>query len=199
MISTTNLGKVIATSDTSESNAKRDLYLTKDISQESLDDVVKRINEINDFDKYQEELFKIHKQKYKRQPIKIHLSSYGGSVYCGLGLIGTIKSSKTPVHVIASGKVMSMGFLITIAAHKSYARPYTTFMYHALSSMSSGQLGDLIDHVDECNRLQIILDKIVTDNTNIPQKRLKKCQEKKFDWFMDTDTALELGVIKKVV
>ena len=72
-------------------------------------------------------------------------------------------------------------------------------MYHALSSMSRGQLGDLIDHVDECNRLQIILDKIVTDNTNIPQKRLKKCQEKKFDWFMDTDTALELGVIKKVV
>ena len=174
MTSTTNLGKVIATSDTSESNAKRDLYLTKDISQESLDDVVKRINEINDFDKYQEELFKIHKQKYKRQPIKIHLSSYGGSVYCGLGLIGTIKSSKTPVHVIASGKVMSMGFLITIAAHKSYARPYTTFMYHSVSTVSAGMLQDIIEDLEEANRVQDICDEIITKNTNISLKKLKK-------------------------
>lgn len=129
----------------------------------------------------------------------MHLSSLGGSVYSGFGLIGTMKSSKTPIHVIASGRVMSMGFMITVAADKRYARPYTSFMYHTVSSLARGTLTDLIEDVEETQRLQDMINTLVIEKTNIKKKDLKRIQKRKRDWFFGTEDALAYKVIDEVV
>lgn len=110
-----------------------------------------------------------------------------------------MKSSKTPIHVIASGRVMSMGFMLTIAAHKSYCRPYTTFMYHSVSTLARGTLYDLIEDLAETQRLQNLLDSIVIEQTDIKMKDLLRCQRKKKDWFFGTEDALKYKLVKEVI
>lgn len=180
-------------------NNPNEIYLLDEIYQSTVSAVIKQINEININNDKKEKEFIADGNVFNRKPIELYVSSYGGSVYDGLGLIGVIQSSKTPVNVIATGKVMSMGFLITCAAHKAFAYPHTTFMYHALSSWAAGQLQDLKEQYEECVRLQKVLDAIVTNNTGIPQARLTEYQGTKTNWFFDTEVALALGVIEGVV
>ena len=45
----------------------------------------------------------------KLTPIEFYLSTYGGACYDGLALHDVIESSKTPIEVICTGKIMSMG------------------------------------------------------------------------------------------
>lgn len=180
-------------------NNPNEIYLLDEIYQSTVSAVIKQINEININNDKKEKEFIADGNVFNRKPIELYVSSYGGSVYDGLGLIGVMQSSKTPVNVIATGKVMSMGFLITCAAHKAFAYPHTTFMYHALSSWAAGQLQDLKEQYEECVRLQKVLDAIVTNNTSIPQARLTEYQGTKTNWFFDTEVALALGVIEGVV
>ena len=81
-----------------------------------------------------------------------------------LALLGLYKQVKTPVHVIAVGKVKSMGFLIACSAHKTYSKPNTTFMYHAVSSWAIGQIKEMQEEVDEYKRLQKLMDAIILKN-----------------------------------
>ena len=176
-----------------------DIYLLDQIYQSSISSAIKQINEINVENDKKEKEYAADGHVFNRKPIKLYVSSYGGSVYDGLGLVGVMQASKTPVHVIAIGKVMSMGFLITCAAHKAFAYPHTTFMYHALSSWSAGQIQSLKEDYEECVRLQKILDDIITDGCKIPQAKLTEVQVAKSDWFFDNNTALLLGVINGVI
>lgn len=178
---------------------KKHLYLNNIIDRDTIASVVKSINEINLEDDQNEDIAKFNGQKYKRSPIVLHLDSPGGSVYSGLSLVGTMLSSKTPVHVIASGTIASMAFTITCAAHYSVAKPYTTFMYHSVSTVSAGMLQDIIEDIEEAKRIQKICDKIITSNTAIDKKQLKKCKKAKKDWYMDTNKAITLGIINKVL
>lgn len=180
-------------------NNPNEIYLLDEIYQSTVSAVIKQINEININNDKKEKEFIADGNVFNRKPIELYVSSYGGSVYDGLGLIGVMQSSKTPVNVIATGKVMSMGLLITCAAHKAFAYPHTTFMYHALSSWAAGQLQDLKEQYEECVRLQKVLDAIVTNNTGISQARLTEYQGTKTNWFFDTEVALALGVIEGVV
>lgn len=196
----TEVAKISAsTSSSIDIENENNIYLTQDITQSSIDNAIKKIHDINIRDDRNEKLFAIDNIAYNRKPIKIYISSYGGSVYSGLGIIGAIQTSKTPIHTIALGKAMSMGFLILISGHKSYAYPHTTFMYHALSSWLGGQLDDLKDQYEECVRVQKLLDNIVTSNTLIPLKKLIECQETKFNWYFDTNEAIALGVILDLI
>lgn len=185
-------------STSSDSNSG-ELYLLDEIYQSSISGIIKQINEINlEYDKKEKE-YSADGHVFNRKPIKIYISSYGGSVYDGLGLAGVMQSSKTPIHAIATGKVMSMGFLLTCSAHKAFSYPHTTFMYHALSCWSAGQLQTLKENYDESVRIQKVLDTIITKRTKISQSQLTEYQLSKSDWYFDNSTALALGVIEAIV
>ena len=72
---------------------KRDLLLPDDISPKSAENILKDIFEINAADDQKEETYKDR----QRQPIRLFVNSYGGSVYDGLALVDVIRHSKTPV------------------------------------------------------------------------------------------------------
>lgn len=76
----------------------------------------------------------------------------------------------------------------------------TTLMYHQLS-WSSG-FGKFKD-IDEANlqaRLdQQKLDKLILETTKIPEEKLVEVIKMKQDWYMDTEEALEWGVIDEIM
>lgn len=177
----------------------RTFYVTEEICMGNIQDIFQAIIQINKEDERQEKLFDLDGHIYNRKPITIYVSSYGGSVYDGLALIGVMKTSVTPIHTIATGKVMSMGFAITIAGHKRYSTPYTSFMIHSVSSMAWGQSQDLEESLDEVRRIENIMFNLITEKTSITAKFLKKLNKHKRDYYFDEHKALELGVISAVV
>lgn len=131
--------------------------------------------------------------------IQILLSTYGGSVYDGLALYDAIKASKTKVDVIIGGKSMSMGTIIMLGSETRKAYRNTTFMIHEMTSGYLGKLADMENDLGESKRLQKILWDIITSETKITQKQLDDIYEKKKDWYLSAEEALELGLITEII
>ena len=177
----------------------RSIWFTSEVYPETVIPVIQQIQSINYADEQKEKEYTLNGQHYIRYPIKLYISSYGGSVYDGLGLAGIIKSSKTPVHTYAVGKVMSMGFLLALSGHKRFAYPHTTYMCHSLSDWSVGKIADLQESVEEDIRLQTKIDNIILENSNITQEQLNDTHTRKFDWYLDATTALELNCVDEII
>lgn len=177
----------------------RAIWLSTEVYPETMSPVIEAIAQINYEDDRKEKQYEMEGQKYIRTPIKLYVSSYGGSCYDGLGLIGAMRSSKTPVHTYANGKVMSMGLFIAIAGHERFAYPYTTYMYHSISSCSFGKFQELKEDVAEVERLQTIVDDLLLSVSSITQEQLDDIHVKKIDYYFDTDTALSLSMVDEVI
>lgn len=131
--------------------------------------------------------------------IQVLLSTYGGSVYDGLSLYDAIKGSKTSVDITCFGKIMSMGIIIMLASKTRKAYRNTTFMIHEMSSVSFGKVADMEDELIETKRLNKVLFDIIREETGITKKKLDEIYEKKKDWFLTAEEALELGLITEII
>jgi len=110
-----------------------------------------------------------------------------------------MKSSKIPVHTIVTGCAMSCGFLISIAGHKRYGYPKSTYLYHQVSGGAIGKSKDLEEEVIEVLRLQDMIEEHTIENTKIKIGKLKKIYKAKSDWFIDTDEAVKLKIIDEIL
>ena len=100
----------------------RKLFLTCDIDECIIDDIVSHILQYNADDK--------GKSVEERKPILLYCSSNGGNVDPGFELIDVIRQSKTPVYTINLGYQYSMGFLIGLAGHKRYGSKTAKYLMH---------------------------------------------------------------------
>lgn len=195
---TANFGGISLDSTLTDSDP-RSIWFTSEVYPETVAQAIQQIIAINYEDEQKEKQCALDNQTYVRHPIKLYISSYGGSVYDGLGLVGLIRSSKTPVHSYAIGKVMSMGFILAISGQKRFAYPHTSYMFHSLSSVHWGKFSELQESVQEDARLQAKLDLLTTSLTDITQERLNEVHEKKLDWYLDAEEALALGCIDEII
>jgi ATP-dependent Clp protease protease subunit len=178
---------------------ERNLFLAQQVNQDSINGISKSIIEIENDDEYLKKLYGMHDLAYTPKPIKLHIDSYGGHVYQCMGLLGIMKSSKTPVHTIVTGCAMSCGFLISISGQKRFGYKNSTYLYHQVSSGVAGKAKDIEEEWVEVKRLQKMIEEITLENTSISKKKLKEVYDGKHDWFIDSKEALELGVIDSIL
>ena len=178
---------------------ERNLYLAKQVDQESINSISKSIIEINEYDEYIEKIYAVHDLEYTPKPIKLYIDSYGGAVYQCFGLLGIMQNSKVPIHTIVTGCAMSCGFLISIAGHKRFGYQKSTYLYHQVSSVAFGKAKDLEEEVIETLRLQQMVEEHTLEHTKISPKKLEKVYKGKKDWFINTDEALKLKIIDEVI
>ena len=131
----------------------------------------------------------------KLTPIEFFLSTYGGACYDGLALHDVIESSTTPVEIICTGKIMSMGVIVALGAKVRKAYRNTTFMIHPVSGLSFGTLREMEDTVAEASRINEILFNIIKSKTKVTEEQLNEVLQKKKDWFITADEALNLGLL----
>ena len=177
----------------------RNLYLPKQVNQESMNDLTKSIIEINENDAYLKKLYSIHDITYVPKPIKIYIDSYGGLVYQCFGLIGVMEKSETPIWTIVTGAAMSCGFMILINGHKRLGYAHATPLYHQVSTGFHGKVQDMEESFIETKRLQEKIEEMTCRLTKIPKTKLKKVLKNKIDWFMSAEEALILGVIDEIL
>lgn len=179
----------------------RTLFFSKQVDQDSIEDISKSILEINEDDQYLNKLYKIHELEYKAKPIKIMIDSYGGNLYQIMGLLSIVNKSETPIHTIVTGTAMSAGFLLLIHGHKRFAYEHSTPMYHQAASLNVGYetLQEIEDGYIELKRLQDKMENITLSKTKITKKKLKEILKEKKDWYMDSNEALKLGVVDEII
>jgi len=177
----------------------RTILFNEQVDQKTIGDVTQKILDINADDTYLKKLYKINGLKYKRQPIKIFIDSYGGYVYQIMGLVSIIETSKTPIHTICTGAAMSCGFILLISGHRRFAYKHSTPMYHQVSSGGWGKVAEIEENVQECKRLQDWLVDHTLANTEITDKVLKKNFKEKKDWYMTAEEARDLRVIDEIL
>ena len=164
----------------------RVIYLNEGISSMTVDYLVPLIQKFNKDDK--------DIPVKDRQPIQLHINSYGGSAYDGWNIISYMTSSLTPIHTYLYGYAMSMGLALFVAGDKRHMSKYSTLMYHELSSRLEGTREEMKRAQFEYDRLQDIYDSFLIDRTKLTLDTLTEHQSKVSDWYIDLETALELGL-----
>jgi ATP-dependent Clp protease protease subunit len=129
----------------------------------------------------------------------LYISSPGGSAYDGFAAVNEIITSKTPVHAVCSGYVMSMGLAIYVAAHKRIAFPYTNFMYHEVSGGAVGRNSEMERATTEGKRVQKMYDTVIISRTKIDQKKLDTVKKKSLDWFFGVEEAESMGFVDEII
>lgn len=178
---------------------ERNLFFSQQVNQSTIHLLSKDIVDINTSDQYLSKLYEVHDLEYKPKPIKIHIDSYGGAVYQCFGLLGIIKSSKTPIHTLVTGCAMSCGFLIAIAGHKRFAYDKSTYLYHQVSSAAWGTVKEMEESLIEAQRLQSMIEEHTMEFTDISRKKLDKVYKGKKDWFLSSHEALKLKVVDEII
>jgi ATP-dependent Clp protease protease subunit len=176
-------------------NNSRNIVLSSDITASSVADIIESILDINTLDDELEEDL----QDYDREPIKLVVNSFGGSVYDGFALIAAIEHSKTPIHGYCYGSAMSMGFIIYIATHVRFAHKTSTLMYHEISDMFWGNITGAKQNLKECERLQKVYDDYVLSRTKIPVAKMDEYKARKEDWYMSAQEAAKYKIVHKII
>lgn len=139
----------------------------------------------------------IQMDKESSDSIKIILSSPGGDAYEGLSLFDCLRVAKSDIHIHASGKIMSAGFVIFLAGDVRTASRHTTFMMHSVSYSSEGSAKEHAIAVNEGNRINTLFLDIAQERT----KRNKKYWQRTIlnhDRYFSVADAQELGILTSV-
>jgi len=174
----------------------RVLTLSDEIDLKTVKDIIHSIQVWN----LEDEKADKEKKDFKREIIHLMINSNGGDAYCGMGFATMVKSSKTPIHTYCVGEAMSAGFMIFICGHKRYCYSGSTFLYHQVAHGNGCiKLNKLNTDLEEVNKLEKRLEKIVIENTKITQEQMDNINNRNLDWYISAEEALELGIIEEII
>jgi ATP-dependent protease ClpP protease subunit len=130
-------------------------------------------------------------------PIKIHINSYGGSVFAGLAAVDYIKNSTVPIETIIDGCAASAATLISVVAdHRSMHRN-SCMLIHQLTGHLWGKFQEMKDDMQNSDMLMKKIKSIYKEHTRIPDHVLEEVL--KHDLWWDSETCLKYGLIDEII
>lgn len=131
--------------------------------------------------------------------ISFYINSPGGSISSGMAIYDTMRYIKPDVSTICIGLAASMGaFLLAAGAKgKRFSLPNAEIMIHQPLGGMTGQAEDLRIHAERIIKTRDKLNKVLSENTGQPLKRIAKDTDR--DNFMDAEDAVAYGIIDKVI
>jgi ATP-dependent Clp protease protease subunit len=162
------------------------VYLTGDVTEESIAEVQRTILDLS---------------THSKQPIHLVVSTYGGAVHEMFSLYDVMKFVPCPIHTVALGKVMSAGSLIFAAGEKGnrLIGASTRVMIHALSAGFYGNYFELLNSVDEVKELQRMYVERLARETKMSPKKIEDLLNSKLDMTITPKQAVELGIADRII
>lgn len=132
-------------------------------------------------------------------PINVFISSPGGHVESGDMVHDMIKFIRPKVRTIGSGWVASAGALIFVGAAKEnrYCLPNTRFLLHEPSGGVRGSASDIEIQATQIALMRERFEKLFAAATGQTPERIRKDTQR--DFWLNTDQALEYGLLGKVI
>ena len=134
---------------------------------------------------------------YQPPPIKLHINSYGGSVFAGLSAVDYIKNSKIPIHSVIDGCAASAATLMSVVADRRYMHKNACMLVHELSGLMWGKFKDMKDDMENSSMLMDKIRKIYKEHTKIPKNELEKILQHDIWW--EADKCLEYGLVDEII
>jgi ATP-dependent Clp protease, protease subunit len=134
-----------------------------------------------------------------KKEIAMYINSPGGVVTSGLAIYDTMQFVRPAVSTLCVGQAASMGSLLLAAGKKDmrFALPNARIMLHQPSGGFQGQATDIMLHAQEILNLKKRLNEIYVKHTGQSLKKIEDALER--DYFLTAETAVEWGVVDKVI
>ena len=131
--------------------------------------------------------------------ISIYINSPGGSITAGMAIYDTMNFISSKVSTICIGMAASMAaFLLSSGERgKRYCLENAEVMIHQPLGGAQGQATEIKIAAERILRLKKKLNNILSINTGKTLKKIEKDTER--DYFMDSNEALEYGIIDEVL
>ena len=132
-------------------------------------------------------------------PINVFISSPGGHVESGDMVHDMIKFIRPTVRTIGSGWVASAGALIFVGAQKKnrFCLPNTRFLLHEPRGGVGGSVSDIQIQAEQISIMRSRFHRIFAEATGQTPEKIAKDTER--DFWLNTDEALEYGLLGKVI
>ncbi len=131
--------------------------------------------------------------------IHLYINSPGGHITAGMAIYDTMQYIKPDVVTICIGQGASMAALLLAAGAKGkrYALPNARILIHQPIGGAQGQATDIDIHAREILKLRDRLNQLLSYHTGQDIEKIKRDTER--DYFMDSQEALEYGIIDKII
>ena len=130
-------------------------------------------------------------------PIKLHINSFGGSLFAGFSTVDYILNSPVPVHSIIDGCAASAATIMSVVAEKRYMNRHSVMLIHQLSSGMWGKYEEMKDSMENCDLFMEMIKKIYNEHTDMPKKKLNEVLKR--DLWFDAETCLKYGLIDEII
>ena len=133
------------------------------------------------------------------EDIYLYINSPGGSVTAGMAIYDTMNFIKCDVSTICVGLCASMAaFLLSSGAKgKRVCLKNGEVMIHQPLGGVQGQATEIKIHAERIIKLKEKLNKILASNTGKDIKKIERDTER--DYYLDSEEALEYGLVDKVL
>jgi ATP-dependent protease ClpP protease subunit len=135
--------------------------------------------------------------EYSPPPIKLHINSYGGSVFAGLAAVDYIKNSKIPIHTVIDGCAASAATLMSVVGERRYMHRNACMLVHQLSGLMWGKFQEMQDDMENSEMLMKKIKDIYREHTKIPKREMDNLL--KHDLWWEAEKCLEFGMIDEVI
>ena len=130
-------------------------------------------------------------------PIRLHITSYGGSVHAALSAIDCIEESKVPVHTIIDGYAASAATMISVCGARRYIKKNASMLIHQLRAGTWGKMSDIEDEYVNLQKTHELIKKIYSTKTKLKKKNLTRILKHDIDW--NADECLANGLVDEIL
>lgn len=131
------------------------------------------------------------------KPIRLYITSNGGSVHQVFSAIDTILGMKIPVHTICKGFVASAGTLLSLAGKRRFITENSYMLIHELRTGSWGKFTEIHDSFENSKLLMNHIKSFYLKRTKIPADELDEQLKKDICW--NAETCLEKGLVDEII
>ena len=135
--------------------------------------------------------------EYEPPPIKLHINSYGGSVFAGLAALDYIKNSKVPIHTVIDGCAASAATLMSCVGSHRMMHRNSCMLVHQLSGAMWGKFQEMEDDFENSKMLMQKIKDIYNQHTKIPKREMDKIL--KHDLWWEAEKCLQFGLVDEII
>lgn len=130
-------------------------------------------------------------------PIKLYITSTGGSLLEGFKMADVVKQSKIPIYTYCKGYVASAATLPYIYGQKRYMDKNSYFLIHQLRGVSAGKFDELQISIGNKTMFMGNIKKMYNEQCGISNEALDDLL-KNDDWY-NADMCKELNLVDEII
>lgn len=129
--------------------------------------------------------------------IDVHINSYGGDAFEGIGIYNALKQSEKTINVYIDALAASAASIIAMAGDKIYMPENSQLMVHHAATMIYGDASDLENAIADLNKMDKSL--ILTYMTRFTGTEEELTALLDAETFLNADEAVALGLADEVI